>query len=77
MLWKNFVDALVNKAKSKLVDINVEKATAYLPSLFHMEVLFMAFHVASISRGVKLLQNLLLALKSLRGSEKQLLPGHL
>ncbi|KAG6555165.1 hypothetical protein Mapa_003204 [Marchantia paleacea] len=75
MLWKNFVDALVNKAKSKLVDINMEKASAYLPSLFHMEVLFMAFHAASISGRVKLLQSLLSALKSLRGSEKQLSSG--
>ncbi|KAL2641590.1 hypothetical protein R1flu_009177 [Riccia fluitans] len=75
MLWKNFVDALVNKAKSKLVDINMEKASAYLPSLFHMEVLFMAFHAASISGRVGLLQSLLSALKSLRGSEKQFSAG--
>ncbi|KAL3677862.1 hypothetical protein R1sor_020818 [Riccia sorocarpa] len=75
MLWKNFVDVLVNKAKSKLVDINMEKASAYLPSFFHMEVLFMAFHAASISGRVGLLQSLLSALKSLRGSEKQLSAG--
>ncbi|XP_024544363.1 auxin transport protein BIG [Selaginella moellendorffii] len=44
-LWRSFVDSIVDNVKNiKAFEGDLDKATAVLPSWFHMEVLFMAFH---------------------------------
>jgi len=72
-IWQNFADFILFKARSiKVVDLHMIKA---LPSLFHMEVLFMAFHSSDVAGRVIILQNLLGALKSICNNERHLMPG--
>jgi E3 ubiquitin-protein ligase UBR4 len=73
--WKMFIDYVLTKSRNiKAVDLNMTKA---LPSFFHMEVLFMAFHSLDISGRSAILRTVLGALKSLRNPERHhtILPG--
>ncbi|XP_024381357.1 auxin transport protein BIG isoform X3 [Physcomitrium patens] len=70
--WKTFLDYVLSALSGRSGELNIKKA---LPSFFQMELLFMAFHSLDGPGRSIILQNLLVALKLLRNTERHPSPG--